>query len=182
MELVTSYGLARSLAPAFEPITLAEAKTYVRITHVEEDALLADFITSAREQAEHYLNLSLPQQSYVLSIAENDACAIRLPRSPILSVASVTLFARDGSSTVASASGYYIHPDKRVVVFDSAPSAHRVEIAYTAGYATPSAIPKPIKLGLLAHIAALYESRGEAEPAMPRETLAFYAPFREVRV
>lgn len=181
MEPVTTYGLARTLAPAFEPVTLAEVKRYVRITHVDEDALLSDLIASAREQAEQYLNITLPRQSYTLALADHDACEIRLPRSPVVSVESVTLFARDGSATAVSASGYYMHVDARVLVFDTAPSASRIEIAYTAGHATPSAIPKPIKLGLLAHIAALYEGRGEGD-AMPRETLALYAPFREVRV
>jgi uncharacterized phiE125 gp8 family phage protein len=181
MEPTTTTGLVRTLAPAFEPVTLAEAKAYMRVTHVAEDSLIADLIISAREQAEQYLNMTLPQQSYTLSLADNDACAIALPRSPVMSIASVTLLARDGSSGVLSADAYYLHADQRVVVFDVAPDAHRVDIAYVAGFATPSAIPKPIKLGLLAHITALYEGRGEAA-AMPREALAFYAPFREVRV
>ncbi len=182
MDPVTSYGLARSAAPAFEPATLAEVKTYLRITHTEEDALFTNLLTTAREQAEQYLNLTLPQQSYVFSLADNEVCEIKLPRGPIISVASVTLFARDGTSSVVDPATYYIHSDKHVLVFDNAPSATRIEIAYTAGFATASAIPKPIKLGLLAHVASLYDGRGDAEFVMPKETLAFYAPYREVRV
>ncbi len=182
MDPLTAYGLVRTAAPAFEPVTLVDAKRYLRVTHTEEDTLIDGLIVTAREQAEHYLNLSLPQQSYRLTLADSAPCHLPLPRPPGLSIASVSLLPREGSATVVDALTYEVDVQKRAVVFNVAPSANRIEVLYTAGHASASAIPRPMVLGVLAHVAALYECRGDLQAAIPRESLAFYAPFREVRV
>ena len=46
-----------------EPVSLQEAKTYLRIDGEEEDSLLATLISAARQHAENYLNASLPAET-----------------------------------------------------------------------------------------------------------------------
>lgn len=45
--------------PITEPVTLAEAKTQLRVEFDEDDALIASYITAAREWAEGFLNIPL---------------------------------------------------------------------------------------------------------------------------
>jgi hypothetical protein len=45
--------------PIAEPVTLAEAKTQLRVEFAEDDALISSYITAAREWAEGFLNTAL---------------------------------------------------------------------------------------------------------------------------
>lgn len=45
--------------PTTEPVTLAEAKTQLRVEFDEDDALISGYITAAREWAEGFLNVPL---------------------------------------------------------------------------------------------------------------------------
>lgn len=175
--------LTRVAAPAIEPVTLAETKLYLRVDASSEDDLINGLIASARVHAEEYLRISLITQQWKL--AYNDAppeCA-RLPRGPVQSVDDVSTITRDGTVTAFSPALYYLNAAKDTLVFDSTPLAHRVEILYTTGYGSIAAsVPEPIRNGMLAHIAALYDFRGEGNDALPTAAVAFYAPFREVIV
>ena len=56
---------------------------------------------------------------------------------------------------------------------------YRIELVYVAGYGAASAMPKPIKLGMLQHIANMYDGQMTLAP-IPDEVLQFYMPFREL--
>lgn len=174
--------LARVVEPASEPVTLAEAKLYLRVDGTSEDTLIADLITSARIAAEDYLNRSLITQSWKLAYNGCAAEQVRLPRGPVIAISSVTAIDRAGAPTVINGSTYYIDASREMLVFDSAVLAHRVEIVYSAGYGDAAAVPRPIKYAILAHVAALYERRGEGEDRLPPQSIGLLAPFREVRV
>ncbi|MEQ1790660.1 MAG: head-tail connector protein, partial [Rickettsiales bacterium] len=58
--------LERISAPATEPITLAEAKLYLRVDSSSEDNLITDLIVAARMSAEAWLKNSLISQSWKL--------------------------------------------------------------------------------------------------------------------
>ena len=45
-----------------EPITLTEAKEYLRIDSEEEDTLLAGLLLAAKEHCENYLQAALPSE------------------------------------------------------------------------------------------------------------------------
>ncbi len=47
--------LVQASAPASEPVTLAEAKLYLRVDAATEDTLIGELITAARVAAEQYL-------------------------------------------------------------------------------------------------------------------------------
>ncbi|MBY0408241.1 MAG: phage gp6-like head-tail connector protein, partial [Rickettsiales bacterium] len=62
-------------------------------------------------------------------------------------------------------------------------AARRVEITYHTGYGDADDVPMPIKLGMLAHVAQLYDNRGEAVMgALPAQAVSLYLPFREMRL
>ena len=45
-------GISRLIAPAEEPLTLAETKQHLRVDHNEDDALISTLIASACQAAE----------------------------------------------------------------------------------------------------------------------------------
>lgn len=174
-------ALERTLMPISEPLTLAETKLYLRVDGNEEDNLIADLISAARDAAEKYLRASLVEQQWKISFDDYAPDTVLLAYGPVVSVESVTVIDRDGNAQTYSSGLYSLNAGKDALRFDTMLYSHRIEIVYNTGYGNPSDIPTPIRYGMLAHIAAMHEQRGETVlAAMPKHSIALYAPFREV--
>lgn len=178
MSHASSRLLERIVSPDNEPITLEQAKLYLRIDSEAEDTLIESLIIAARESAEEYLQASLMPQRWKLAYADYLPDGIELPRGPVNSVISVTLVERDGMESELDDSVYYLNPARTKLCFDAEPIAHRVEVIYEAGYEEAEAVPAAIKQGMLMHLAALYGDRESF--SMPAEAIAIYQPFRKV--
>ncbi len=175
-----SRSLERAIAPASEPITLAEAKLYLRVDSSNEDSLIIDLIVAARMSAESWLKSSLITQTWKLVYNDYLDDAVVLPMPPIVSVTSVVVVNRDATTQTISASNYYLNAAKNMLLFDNYVSGFSIEITYNTGYGTASQIPQPIKYGMLAHIAAMYDERGLiGQQNLPREASNLYFPFRD---
>lgn len=168
--------LERVSLPASEPITLAEAKLFLRVDGTEDDALITDIISAVREVAEQHLRASLVTQSWMLAFDDAAPEKTELSMGPVVSVTSVKLVQADASESVMSASLYHLSSTRDVLVFDQAALAHRVEITYAAGYGDATDIPQPIRQGMLVHAASLYSQRdlSEALPPVSKDLYRFY--------
>lgn len=173
-------ALTRIAAPAAEPVTLAETKSFLRIDHAAEDALLGDLIKAARAVAEEHLRRSLVTQSWRLSLEGANACRVPLPRGPVQSIAQASFVSPNGDQTILTGDAYQLCKGPDAIKFLRGAGGARIEIEYVAGYGAAGAVPPAVKQGMLMHIAALYEQR-EGAP-MPDGVIALYAPFREVRL
>jgi len=186
--------------PASEPIALADAKLYLRVSITDDDTLIAGLITAARMVAEETMRRSLITQSWKLAY---DGClllsphwrlpqnyflrtpmVVRLPRGPVNSITSITAFAQDNSSTTIDPSTYTMDAAQDAVVFYMPPiAARRVEIVYATGYGSSgSNVPQPIIDGMLAHIGMMYDQRGEASADLPPQSVALFSPYRDMRL
>lgn len=169
--------LTQTVAPALEPVTLAEAKLYLRLDGTAEDSLVQTLILTARQAAEVYLRRSLITQTWKLTLQEM-CTQVELPRGPVQAVTLVQAIAKDGSVATVSSATYRLNASKRVIEFDAVVSAHRLEITYIAGYGNAASdVPSPIRAGMLSHIAQLFDGRGDAD--IPH---ALYTPFCEVGI
>lgn len=120
------YSLTRIVPPTSEPITVAEAKQQLRITHSDEDTLIESYITAAREWAETFLNRTLVKSTwkyqtdtfpYCLGVGEMFGLGFRLPRPPLLSVSSITYIDLAGTEQTLSTSIYDVdHYDEPGIV------------------------------------------------------------------
>lgn len=174
-------ALVRTGAPALEPLTLAEAKLYLRVDGTAEDTLITDLIAAVRQQAEEFLKCSLITQTWTLMLDHYAPAYTPLPRGPVQSVTEVKVVARDDTETVFNSSHYTLTASKEQLCFDAAPLGHRVEITYVAGYGDSAAdIPEALQQGMLAHLAALYDGRGAHD--VPGKSLRFYAPYRRIEL
>ncbi len=173
--------LSRITAPSTEPVTLAEAKLYLRVDNTNEDTLITDLITAARMVAENWLKRSLITQSWKLAFDNAVASSVYLPMGPVNSVISVIIVNQDGSTTTVDPSQYWLNAAQNALVLNSTLTGFRIEMSYNAGYGVAEAVPKPIKQGILGHIAAMYDSRGnDGDSRIPEQVAALYAPYREV--
>ena len=204
-------GITVSTQPTPEPLTLQEVKEYLRVEDSTDERVVQPLIVAARQFAENYLARSLMQQTITLTIDaltdqeeylhEGMRTApdlnyyknyIALPRSPVQSVTSVKTFDDNDTATTFAATKYYVDTSRepaRIVLRtgETFPTALRVanaiEVVYVVGYASAFAIPEPIRIGMLQHIAHMYEHRGDmGEYLQAREIPAMlkmlYAPYR----
>lgn len=187
-------NLALLTAPAAEPVTLAEVKGFARIDATTEDALLTTLIATAREAAELFLRRSLITQSWTLTLDMGGGgldCwlpsgtydlpvsalygdlprSFHLPMGKVQSVTSVKTYDTSNTESTYSSANYTLNSDTLILNSTAYwPSNLRERatcvIEYVAGYGdTASSIPQAIRTGILMHIAALYDTRGQCEGA-----------------
>lgn len=176
------YALARTVAPATEPLTLADTKLFLRVDGNSEDALITDMIVAARMEAEQFLRRALITQTWKLAFDEYMDEQVQLPVTPVIAITSIHAFDRTGASQLIDSDVYYLSATKDVLTTDTVIFSHRVEVLFSAGYGAASDVPAPIKQGMLHHIAGMYDARGIDSMAMPEITQRLYMPFREVRL
>ena len=107
----------------------------------------------------------------------------------VVSVTSVSTFNDSDTETTMAASKYYVDSARepaRIVLRqgETFPTALRVanaiKVVYVAGYSSQYSIPEPIRMGILQHIAYMYEHRGdmyEASAPIPPLLKSLYAPY-----
>lgn len=183
--------------PAFEPVTLAEAKLWCKVEddRTEEDALLLLLIKAMREYAENLTGRAFVQRTLRLYLSDwpwhaRYGVLIKLPHpplveagSPSVSVESFKYIDTDGVLTTLATTQYVVHdefepcfiiPAWEVTwpTIRSLPDA--IQITYHAGYANPNAIPKSLRLWMQARIATLFDKRdqivvGHIVQSIPRD-------------
>ena len=118
--------------------------------------------------------------------------AIELPRPPLQSVTSLTVYDDADAASVVAASTYFVDSDRepgRIVLRSGKtwPTVGRVaggvEVVYVAGYGAATGVPQTIRQGILLLTAHLYENREavSAEPGaaeLPLCVAALWQPYR----
>lgn len=153
-------------APAFEPITLAEAKLFCRVDGSDDDTVLTLLITAARRRAEFLTGRQLITQTWRIDGDSFPSHYISLDIAPVLSLVSIQYY--DVNNALQTLSGATLIPHEvspRVyppaagwpVTYDR-PDA--VKITVTAGYGPAATdVPAEIRAWLQLRIATAYENR-----------------------
>lgn len=190
-------GLVLTAAPAVEPLTVDEAKSYLRIDHAEEDVLVSGLITTSRLHVEAALDLALICQSWSWTLdAWPHRKVVELPLGPVQSVDAVRIAAQDGTVSELSPDQFVLDgasvPPRLLATSGAWPKpgspALGIEIAFTAGFGcAPSDVPEPIRQALLMLVAHWYEHRDPAEiggPAtrIPEAVSALLMPYRRMQL
>ncbi len=171
----------RISSPAVEPVSLSQAKTFLRIDGSDEDALIADLIKTARIVAEQECAKSFITQSWRISYNHTAPARVALPNGPVQSVSSVSIVDDDGGASVIDAGSYHLDASGMTLVLELGLSGHRIEIEYVAGYGDAAGdVPGDLIQAMLLHVAHLYEQRDSILP--PTFSMLIYAQQREVRL
>jgi len=174
--MITEGALQQTSAPATEPITTAEAKTWVRQESDDDDAFIAALIPAARQAVENHLRRALITQTWTLSRVGFPS-EFRLPLAPLQSVSSITYTDTGGDSQTLASSEYTVdtssEPGRIVEAYNKSwPSVRDVPnsviVTFVAGYGDDAAdVPDLIRTGVKMMLANLYENR---EPIVVRQT------------
>lgn len=157
--------------PPAEPITLSEAKAFLRVDHDDEDVLIQTLIASARDRLEAHLNVAMIARS--MQIATSTDGTVQLPRWPVIAVQTVRF---DGEDTDEAVINLLCRP--ATVTFCAAEEA---EIVFTAGYGSnPSDVPAPLRQAMLLLVARGYEHREGPPDTLPLMVDALTMPYRVV--
>ncbi len=168
--------------PTTEPVSLAQAKQFLRIEHTADDDAVLRAMFAARLAAEHYTKQALLPQTWDYTIANPCPTKIELPFGPAQSITSITLTNEAGASSTMNIANFRLTVDGFAVLFDPAVSIEKLTVRYVAGLATSAAeLPVTLVQGILHHIAVMVEQRDGAA-AMPMQAMAYYQPYRRVRL
>lgn len=137
-----------------EPITLAEAKTQLRVDFTDDDTEITRFISKARRFVENYLNISIVYQRIeCIAVWEH---GWKLPYGPVIdleSVADSTSPSGSGPATfTTTTSDWDLSGDE----FTPSVTCIKYKTVYTAG----NFCPDDIRDVILELLTFLYENRG----------------------
>lgn len=172
----------RELAPPTEePITLEEAKIHLREDGTEQDGWITRTITAAREFCETFQGRAYIPRTFRLGLERFPAGrSIYLPRPPLQSVAGITYTLADGTEKTLDPALYLVETTSEPGAIHLRPGASwpgatlapglPVQVEFTAGYSSSSAVPRRVVQAQLLLIGHWFENReAEAVGIIPRQ-------------
>lgn len=140
--------------PNFEPVSLSEAKTWLKVDYDADDALIGVLIATAREFCEHYCNMLITRQTvaYIYSPLQTQIL--------IFGGVNYTL-------GVVEVDGVVVAPTVQTMdggmLMLTLPTAGKVstKVTITSGYADAASVPNSIKLAMRLMICDWYENRND---------------------
>jgi uncharacterized phiE125 gp8 family phage protein len=179
--------------PVVEPVSLAEAKLWLRIDANDEDDLVRALVVAARLMVEAEIGQVLIGQNWRL-VADRwppgELVPVRIGR--ILSVSGGRVFSAEGVASPIAADRFTLFPqgDPPAILPLDRPAPGRayagIEIDLRLGYGeTATDVPETIRLAIRRLVTLWYENRGEQsdpEAGLPPPIRALLRPFRRVRL
>jgi len=189
--------LVLTAAPALEPVSVSEAKDYLRVDSAVEDPVVASLILAARLHIEGALDIAMVTQSWSLFLdGWPEDGRVSIPLGPLKSVDSVKVYDAEDTAQTVSPETYVVDLSAlrpRLVRQAGAVwptpgrAANGIEIALTAGYGdTTDKVPQPIRQAVLMLAAHWYEQREpvvfEKPDELPHGVADLLKPYRQVRL
>lgn len=190
-------ALVLTSGPAVEPVTVADAKTHMRIDASAEDVLLGSLILTSRLHIEAALGLALINQAWMLVLDRWPGDGIvEIPIAPLQAITAVRVRDTAGTPVVVQSTSYLIDiasKPPRLVWNNAAPPvpgrfANGLEIDLSAGFgASAASVPAPLKHAILMLTAHWYEYRdpieiGSTTARIPDAVTDLIQPFRKIRL
>lgn len=179
--------------PAIEPLSLAEAKVWLKVDGPEDDDLIRALIVAARLMVEAEIGQVLVAQNWRL-IGDRWPPGERIivRPGPILSVLGGRIFEVSGQAVSLPASNFTALSGEEgaAIIPRERPAPGRlyggIEIDLRLGYGEGIAsVPENVRLAIRRLVALWYDNRGERqEPGqgLPPQIRALLRPFRRLRL
>jgi uncharacterized phiE125 gp8 family phage protein len=182
--------------PAATPISLAEAKAQIRVTHTDEDPLITTLIEAATAHLDGNKGVlggvALENQTWRQDY-ESFADQMRLPLLPVVNVTSVSYYDEADVEQILAGSNYQLLGDElgayvALVAGASWPvvSGREAPVNIIAVYGHAGATPAPLKAAIKLLVAHWYQNREAVDSNtlqdLPIAVDRLIAPYRRVRV
>lgn len=165
--------------PSIEPITLAEAKTHLRVDGTDEESRITGLIVAARIAAENMTRRAFISRVFTWKLDRflNEVTGdttLRLPRSRVSAIGTLQYVDTSGTTQTLASSEYTLDGDTEPARLFPAfgkfwPSIRDVRqavtIPFTAGYGSAASdVPDGIKEAMYAMIGDWFNNRGDFAP------------------
>lgn len=184
-------------APTIEPVSLAEAKAWLREDNGDEDQLIQTLLISARLTLEAWTRRFFILQGWRMVCDDwptsgSNGLRIDIAFAPFRTVDAIRIYDRNDVASSPDPATYSVsggdHGGR--ILFDATPPApgrvmDGVEIDFTVGYgSTPTQTPEPLRRAILLLVAHWREHRGDdnALSALPSAALELCTPYRRERL
>lgn len=183
-------------APAAEPVSLADAKAYLRIAYDGEDDLVASLVAAARSRVEEEAGLALIARTLRVTLDAWSPSIVRLrtmrlPVRPAVSLVAVRVKDAEGiGETVTDRFNVEAGRSARLIWASGAfprPGlpASGIEIDYVAGFGEAAEdVAEELRLAVTRLAAHAYQARDADTIAgkLPEDVAGLIAPWRRVRL
>lgn len=180
-------GLTLTVAPAEEPVELADAKLSMRVDDSAQDDLVAQALVAARLDAEAFTRRVFVTQTWAWTLDAFPNGVMYLPRNPAQSVTSIQYVDTNGDSQTWGSSNYEVTTDGLVarvqpVYGGTYPNTYQkfnaVTVTFVAGYGAASAVPAGIKQAILMQASNYYDGECSAAGELCNPAKALLWPYR----
>ena len=153
----------RTTDPTALAVSVADMKTFLRLSVSTHDALVQTLIEAAQRMFETRANIMLKAQTWDLSLSQSEVVEkIEIAKYPILSFSAVTYYDDDNTlqSFTHSADDYisFINGRPGSLILASVPSVYdredAMKITFTGGYST---VPDDIELAIKMMVWRMYK-------------------------
>ncbi|MCE2993550.1 MAG: head-tail connector protein [Alphaproteobacteria bacterium] len=173
------YAYSQVQKPLESPLSLKEAKNFLRIDNDLDDELLTKTISAVTTKFENYTGRALIAQDWEVTYRQINKMSISLPIKPVKAIKKIELINYYGSVSEFEIHNIVLDTKLGEVFFKIHPFSYMVRFLYEAGYGeTADAVPDDIKSSLLVHIGFLYENRDKIK-AFPMD---IYDEFKSYRL
>lgn len=172
---------------ALSPVTLTEAKSYLRVDADDDDARIENLIKAVTRKAEEFTRRAFITQTWEIAfdkapceidqgryspISRSLFSPIEIPRPPLQSIVSIKSYDQDGTEAVFDLNNIWVDTRStpgRIALKEGVEwptelrSIDSIVIQFTAGYGLkPENVDDGIREGILRGVATLYAAREDA--------------------
>jgi uncharacterized phiE125 gp8 family phage protein len=178
--------------PAIEPITLAEAKAYLRVEHSDDDLPIAALIAAARIHVESQTRRALITQTWrIIRDGWPHDGRLSISPSPLQQILAARVYESDGTPLTIDTQAFVADKAAAPALVAFAPwslplpgrAVGGIEIDVRVGYGDAGAnVPEPLRQAIRLLVAHWYENRGltaaRAVSVLPVSVSALIAPYQ----
>jgi uncharacterized phiE125 gp8 family phage protein len=177
-------------APAVEPLSLAEAKDYLRVEHNDDDDVIAALIAASRIHVEAQTRCALITQTWRITLDAWPAEGRLIVRpAPLQALSAARVYDEGGVAHEIDSESIVIANGSSVLAFApwslASPGrlAAGIELDVVVGYGDAATdVPGPIRHAIRFLVAHWYDNHGLATPGtvtiLPSTVAALIAPYR----
>lgn len=173
------------IAGGESPVSLAEARDWLRLGPGDGDAAVSGLIRAAANLCEAFTGRMLIARE-VIEEQTGTGAAVRLVKQPVVEIHDVMLLDGPGAPQVLAASAWTMRHgsgDGAQIAWSAMPpTGQRIRIRYRAGLArSASDVPEALRQGIL-RLVQHWHFSGPEDTALPAIVTALWSPWRRATI